>query len=156
MVDLARTLKRERPDLLAHIEYHGLDIDPQVLDLASTLTRHVLPSARYHAGDALVPGDYPRQTWHVVISTGLGEFLRDDELAAFYAIVYDRLESGGTFYTSSTAKDDRSEALLRIGELVTRYRRADEVERLLRRFPWRRLELTVDHTGLQTFVTATK
>jgi hypothetical protein len=70
--------------------------------------------------------------------------------------VYDRLESGGTFCTSATARDERSEALLRIGELVTHYRRADDVERLLRQLPWRRLELTTDCTGLQTFVTATK
>ena len=156
IVDLARTLQRERPDLLARLAYHGLDIDPQVLDLAATLTQQVLPSARYHAGDALVPADYPSGTWHVVVSTGLGEFLRDDELAAFYTIVYDRLESGGTFCTSATARDECSEALLRIGELVTHYRRADEVERLLRQVPWRTLELTVDRTGLQTFVTATK
>ena len=116
----------------------------------------MLPSARFHAGDALVRADYPKEKCHVVISTGLGEFLRDDELAAFYTIVYDRLEPGGTFCTSATATGRTLRGLLRIGELVTHYRQADDVESLLRRLPWTQLDLTVDPTGLQTFVTATK
>ena len=149
-------IRRERPALLQRLEYHGLDIDPQVLDLARRLTQGVLPSPRFHVGNALVRADYPKETWHVAVSTGLGEFLRDEELAAFYTIVYDQLESGGTFCTSATARDARSDTLLRIGELETHYRRADEIENLLRCVPWTHIDLTVDPTGLQTFVTARK
>ena len=157
ILDLARTLRRERPNLLARLEYHGLDIDPQLLDLARTLMHQTaVASTHFHPGNALIRGDYPGTGFHVIVSTGLGEFLRDEELAGFYTIVYDRLEPGGTFCTSATARDERSETLLRLGELVTQYRRADEVENLLRQVPWKRLELRVDHSGLQTFVTATK
>ena len=156
VMDLALAIRRERPALLQRLEYHGLDIDGEVLDLAKTMTRGVLASPRFHAGNALVRADYPKEMCHVVVSTGLGEFLRNDELVEFYTIVYDQLESGGMFCTSATARDARSDALLRIGELVTHYRHVSEVESLLRRLPWTQLELTVDPTGLQTFVIATK
>jgi SAM-dependent methyltransferase len=154
VLDLALTIRRERPGLLRRLEYHGLDFDGEVLDLAHAMTEDLLASAHFHNGNALVRADYPKEKCHVVVSTGLGEFLQDEELAAFYTIVYDQLEPGGTFCTSATARDARSEALLRIGELVTHYRQAEDVERLLRRLPWTHLDVTVDPTGLQTFVTA--
>jgi hypothetical protein len=157
MINLSRRLRSENPALLSRIEYHGFDIDHHVLTVASRLTSQCgLASAHYHRGDALNPDDYPRLKFHVVISTGLGEFLRDDELAAFYARVYDGLESGATFYTSATARDWRSDVFLRIAELVTIYRDQSELERILRGFPWRRLVLSRDPSGLQTFVTAVK
>lgn len=157
ILDLGRTLGAENPGLLARLEYHGLDIDAEVLEVAGGLTRDCgLASVHYHLGNALVPGDYPASRFHVVVSTGLGEFLRDDELAAFYTIVYGVMEPGGTFYTSATARDHRSEALLRMAELVTQYRRTAEVERILHQLPWSRLVLTRDSTGLQTFITAIK
>ncbi|MGH9253848.1 MAG: class I SAM-dependent methyltransferase family protein [Vicinamibacterales bacterium] len=157
ILEHARTSRLQYPGLLERLEYLGFDIDPQVLDTASALTRAAgLAAAHYHQGNALVREDYPVSRFHVVISTGLGEFLRDDELAAFYAIVYELLERGGTFFTSATARDRRSDALLRMAEIVTHYRCADDLERILRRHSWSRLDLTVDRTGLQTFVTATK
>jgi len=157
IINLSATLHAENPGLLARLEYHGLDIDPAVLDLAGGLTAGCgLAAVHYHLGNALVPGDYPSSRFHVIVSTGLGEFLRNDELAAFYALAYDAMEQGGTFYTSATARDHRSDALLRMAEVVTQYRRAGEVERILRQFPWTRLSLTPDSTGLQTFITAVK
>jgi hypothetical protein len=157
IIDLSRTLRSENPALLSRIEYHGFDIDHRALEIASRLTAQCgFASVHYHLGDALNREDYPGLKFHVAISTGLGEFLRDDELAAFYARVYDVLESGATFYTSATARDWRSDALLQMAELVTSYRGPGELERILRRLPWRRLVLAHDHSGLQTFVTAVK
>jgi SAM-dependent methyltransferase len=157
VINLSGRLKAVNPGLLARIEYHGLDIDPGVLDVACGLTQGCgLAAVHYHLGDALVPEDYPSSRFHVVISTGLGEFLRDEELVAFYTLVYGAMEPGGTFYTSATARDHRSDALLRMAEVVTQYRRAGEVERILRQLPWSRLSLTRDSTGLQTFITAVK
>jgi SAM-dependent methyltransferase len=157
MINLSRGLRSENPALLSRIEYHGVDIDHRALAVASRLTAPCgLASAHYHLGDALNPDDYPRLKFHVVISTGLGEFLRDDELAAFYARVYDVLEPGATFYTSATARDWRSEVFLQMAELVTIYRDHGELERILRGLPWRRLVLSRDPSGLQTFVTAVK
>lgn len=157
IINLSATLQAVNPGLLARLEYHGLDIDPAVLDLARGLTTGCgLAAAHYHLGNALVPGDYPSSRFHVIVSTGLGEFLQNDELAAFYALVYAAMEQGGTFYTSATARDGRSETLLRLAEVVTQYRRAGEVELILRQLPWTRLSLTRDSTGLQTFITAVK
>jgi hypothetical protein len=157
IINLSATLHAVNPGLLARLEYHGLDIDPVVLDIAGGLTRECgLAAVHYHLGNALDPRDYPPSRFHVIASTGLGEFLCDDELAAFYALVYDAMEQGGTFYTSATARDPQSDVLLRMAEVVTQYRRAGEVERMLRRLPWTRLSLTPDTTGLQTFITAVK
>jgi hypothetical protein len=157
LVDLARTLRSTRPALLARLEYHGLDIDPLALDLARNLTaRAGITTAHFHLGNALLRHEYPDGPFDVVVSTGLGEFLRDDELARFYAIVRELLVQGGTFYTSATACDRRSDALLRMAEIVAHYRSARALEGILRQLPWSRLAVTVDDTRLQTFVTATK
>jgi hypothetical protein len=157
IINLSAALQANHPGLLPRIEYHGLDIDPDVLDIAGGLTANCgLGAVEYHRGNALVAGDYPPCRFHVIVSTGLGEFLGDDELAAFYGLVYDAMEPGGTFYTSATAREPRSDALLRMAEVVTQYRQAGAVERILRLCPWSRLSLTPDSTGLQTFVTAVK
>ncbi len=158
LVELSRALAATRPELLGRLEYHGMDLDPEVIDLATSLTRACGVRAagfpRFHQGDALSRADYPQRTFHVVLSTGLGEFLDDDELGTFYGHVYHALEPGGVFYTSATARDGRSDVLLQMVELITRYRRAEQLERILRQLPWRALSLTRDETGLQTFATA--
>lgn len=157
IIDLSKTLRAENPVLLSRIEYHGIDIDYRALAIASRLTAHCgLPSVHYHHGDAMNRDDYPKLKFDVVISTGFGEFLRDDELAVFYAYVYDVMESGATFFTSATARDNRSDILLRMAELLTNYREPGELEPILRSLPWKRLVLGRDPTGLQTFVTAIK
>jgi hypothetical protein len=157
IINLSATLHGSNPDLLARVEYHGLDIDPAVLDVAVGLTEGCgLGAIHYHRGNALVGNDYPSGGFHVVVSTGLGEFLCDDELAVFYGLVYETLEPGGTFYTSATARDPRSDALLRMAEVVTQYRHAGDVGRILRLRPWTRIVVNPDSTGLQTFITALK
>jgi SAM-dependent methyltransferase len=157
MINLARTLAADNPGLLARIAYHGLDIDPEVLALARPLTEHCgFASADYHRGSALAPADYPRLKFHAIVSTGLADFLDDEELSAFYTILYARLEPGGTLYTSASGRDRWSDALLRLAELIPSYRSLKDLDPVLRQLPWRRLDLIVDSTGLQTFVAATK
>ena len=143
--------------LLSRLEYHGLDIDPEVLDVARELTRDCgLTAMHYHVGNALVAGDYPNERFHVVVSTGLGEFLDDEELAMFFRTIFERLESGGTFYTSASAKEGRSDTLLRMAEIVAHYRQPEELARILKSLPWKCVALSRDDTGLQTFATAIK
>lgn len=157
VIEVARTLEVENPALLRRIEYHGLDIDPHVLAVARTLTCECgLGNAAYHLANALEALDYPSGRFDVVISTGLGEFLDDRELAVFYRIVFDKLEPGGVFYTSATAKDPRSEVLLRMVELTTHYRGVNALRRTLSTLPWTGVEFNEDGSGLQTFVTAIK
>lgn len=155
--ELARVLHREDPTLAARIEYHGMDIDPSVLDEARTVIAGApIGRAYFHCGDALVAADYPRGTFHVVVSTGLGDFLGDAELAAFYGHVYRVLEPGGTFYTSASARDRRSDLLLQMVELLPHYRTAAQIEQMCRTLPWREVRVDTDKTGLQAFVTAIK
>ena len=157
MTELAATLYRENPALVARIEYHAMDIDPSVLCLArSAIGDSPLAAAHYHCGDALSAADYPSVAFHVVISTGLGDFLDDAELGILFANVYRALEPGGTFYTSASARDPQSDVLLRMVELLPHYRTANQLEQILRGFKWRALVLEVDETGLQTFVNAVK
>jgi SAM-dependent methyltransferase len=157
IIELAHDVGTVHPGLLDRLEYHGMDIDPEVLDIARTLTRDAgIHAAHYHVGDALSPTDYPRRPFDVVISTGLGEFLDDDELEVLYRNIYAALDPGGIFYTSATAHDSTSETLLRIAELTTQYRNVQHVKRVLSAFPWKRLAAMCDATGLQTFVTAVK
>lgn len=142
---------------LHRIEYHGLDIDPEVIGLARTMTATCgFRSAAFHCGDALNPASYPDTTFHVIVSTGFGEFLDDEELLVFYRHVYERLEPGGVFYTSATARDAGSDFLLRMAELRTRYRTPEQLGRILRQLPWGGFDMAVDSTGLQTYVTATR
>jgi len=157
ILDVACTLQHEQPALLARLEYCGMDLDPQVLRLADTLLRDSgLREFRLHRGNALSADDYPRGPFHLVISTGLGEFLSDDELVEFYGYIYQVLEDGGIFYTSASARGRGSDAMLRIAEILPQYRGAAELEPMIRRYPWRRVTLTQDSTGLQTFVQAVK
>lgn len=157
VIELACTLASEDRVLLSRIEYDGLDVDPDVLAIARRLTCDCgLGADRYHRGDALDRNDYPAGRFDLVVSTGLGEFLDDSELAAFYRIVFGTLEPGGVFYTSATAKDPKSDVLLQMIELKTHYRGVDALRSILRTCPWTRFELTEDGSRLQTFVIAVK
>jgi SAM-dependent methyltransferase len=161
LTELAATLRAENPALLARIHYTGMDIDPELLRLAEDFThaasrQNGIARREFVRGNALLAADYPRGRFHAVISTGLGEFLKDDELEVFYRNVHAVLRPGGTFFTSATRCEKRSEAFLRAFELITQYRTTEDVERILRRLPWSRLTLVQDNTGLQTFVTAVK
>ena len=107
-------------------------------------------------GNALHAPDYPSAPPHFISSTGLGEFLDDLALAAFYRNVFDALPPGGTFFTSAAARGRGSEVLLRAFELEVHYRTSADLKRVLASQPWDSVEITRDAIGLQTFVRAVK
>jgi SAM-dependent methyltransferase len=157
VVDAASRLAMTDPAALERIEYHGLDIDPDVIAQAGRmLCRRGLGSAQCHVGNAFNPGHYPAGPFHIVISAGLGDFLDDHDLEVLYRLVHRVLAPGGTFFTSASARDRRSDVLLRLAEIVPHYREASDVEQIVRRFAWTRVEIATDESGLQTFVTAVK
>jgi SAM-dependent methyltransferase len=157
LTELAAALQAANPGLLARLEYHGMDVDPAVLEAARAHTRGCpLLAVEYHNGNALLREDYPPGPFHCAVSTGLGEFLDANQLAVFFRNVYDVLAPGGTFYTSATREEKRGEFIMRLFELITRYRTTGDLEKILRQQPWSRLTLVQDDTGLQTFAVAVK
>lgn len=156
--EFSETLLRERPSALATIEFTGMDLAPEVLAAARDFqVDYTLSSPRWVQGDALDPEAYPGEApFHFVASTGLGEFLDDAQLVRLYSNIYGRLAPGGVFFTSATAHEPRSDAMLRAFELNTHYRTRADLERLLASCPWQEVRFTHDRTGLQTFVWAVK
>ena len=157
LLELVRILRGRDSSWLDRLEYHGMDIDSEVLVEASeVMTACGLASVHLHKGDALSADDYPPGPFDLVVSTGLGEFLQRDELVTFYRHVHGLLRPGGVFFTSATARDPASDRLLQMVELVTQYRSADDLLHLLEDLPWQELRMIRDPSGLQTFVTATR
>ena len=152
--NLSHRLSHEAPGLLPCIHYCGMDLDPEALRHAKDLLlESALENLEFHHGDALDAQSFPQKRFHCIVSTGLGEFLSDSELSAFYANIYDALEPGGVFYTSATAEDPRSERLLRAFELHTNYRTQDQMADFFGQLAWA-VNLSSHPSGLQTFVTA--
>jgi len=157
MVAVCEKLGVTNPQALERVEYHGLDLDPCVIEQAKAmLFARGLGAVHFHAGDALKGDDYPSCRFDLVVSTGLGDFLSDTDLEIFYRQVRRALVPGGTFYTSASDRDWRSDMLMHMAELIPHYRSAGDVERILAHAGWSRFEVTRDPTGLQSFVVAVK
>jgi hypothetical protein len=153
--DFAEQLKAKQPELQRLIEYNGMDLDPAVCAAAeSFLAGSALHLPRVLQGNALDPKSYTGQRYHFISSTGLGEFLGDDDLATLYSNVFETLTPGGVFFTSATAFEGASDALLRSFELHSHYRTRFDLKRLLGGQPWSRVEFERHESGLQTFVRA--
>ena len=157
LLELATSLGNDAPSLLNRLEYHGMDVALEALCDAQRATADCpVASRQFHRGDALCAEDYPSGRFDCVISTGLGEFLDDEELTEFYARVYHVLAPGGVVFTSASAREPWSARFLEMIELVAHYRSADEFSTILAGQPWSRMWLTEDRSGLQTFVRAVK
>ena len=144
-------------DLKSRIHYYGMNLDPELLKIAKEWVAPLgLGKFEFIRGNALVAEEYPKDSFDFVVSTGLGEFLKADEIEVFYQNVHRVLSAGGVFYTSATRYEKRSEAFLKTFELLTQYRTIDHLDALLDKLPWRNLKLVQDETGLQTYVHAVK
>jgi hypothetical protein len=155
--DFAVHIAAEEPTAVTKIEYTGIDLDPEVIGAArSFLANSPIHEPDLRIGDALDPSSYPTAQPHFIASTGLGEFLRDEELVRFYTNVFAALAPGGTFFTSAAAQGGGAKALLEAFELNAQYRTSAGIERILALQPWESVEITRDAIGLQTFVRACK
>jgi len=155
--DFVAQIATKEPIAAAGIEYIGIDLDPEVIDAArGFLAGSAFRNPEVRLGNALDASCYPATPPHFVASTGLGEFLQDEELERFYQNVFDALAPGGTFFTSAAASGRRTKALLQAFELDAHYRTSADIERILARQAWESVEITRDAVGLQTFVRARK
>ena len=143
------------PEQRALVEYTACDIDPEVIAAArSFLAAATELTPTLLCADALDFAALPESGFDFIASTGLGEFLDDARLTVFYRNIHRWLAPGGTFYTSATAWERRSDWLMKTFELEAHYRDRTMFENLLRCCPWQSVELWHDATRLQTFALA--
>lgn len=133
----------------------GLDLDPEALALSKALAGRER-SFEFIEGDALDESSYPRDL-DLIVSTGFGEFLEEDDLARFYAACFLALRPGGRFVTSGMSRSKLADRLLReLAELHTRYRDADALSAALRKAGFTEIDVHSDRYGLQWLATATR
>jgi len=155
--DIAEFCQGLDGNLKSRIHYYGMDLDPELLQIAKEWVAPLgLGKFEFIRGNALIAEDYPKGSFDFVVSTGLGEFLKTDEIETFYRNVHRVLAPGGVFYTSATRCEKRSESFLKTFELLTQYRTIDHLDALFDKLPWRNLKFVQDETGLQTYVHAVK
>jgi cyclopropane fatty-acyl-phospholipid synthase-like methyltransferase len=153
---LAQILGKEKPSLLGRVEYHGMDIDPELLAKAEDFTKDCPIPRHFHHGNALLLESFPPGPFTCFVSTGLNEFLDSTQIIEFFRNVHEVLAPGGRFFTSCTQQEQSSEFLMRAFELNTRYHKPDELKQILSQLPWSRVQIWQHETGMQTFVEAVK
>ena len=155
LVLAAHRIATDLPAVYARTTFFGVDLDPVPLELSRQLARsneHFF----FTRGDALDAQSFPAEL-DVIVSTGLGEFLDDDQLVQFFMNCHERLRIGGEFVTSSMQPDRVADYLMRqLAELHTHYRRGDELIRWLHGAGFYEVTTRQDTVGLQTLVVARK
>ena len=156
LVEVARKLEAELPQVYARSTFFGIDLDPEPLELSRRLARASEEHFFFSQGDALDARAFPSEL-DVIVSTGLGEFLDNEMLVRLYANCHAKLRHGGVFVTSGMQPDRVADYLMRqIAELDTHYRRSDELIRWLHTAGFREVSTRQDNVGLQTLVVARK
>jgi len=137
------------------VRFHALDLDNDVLRRATTFAREHGIALITHHGDAMDPGTYAGE-FDFITSTGLGEFLDDEQLATLYAVFYRILRPGGIMVTSAMRRLRFSDYLLRLAELRVRYRSTEDLATTARNAGFVRLTTSSDAHGIQGFLKAMK
>jgi SAM-dependent methyltransferase len=134
-----------------------MDLDPELLKIAENWMAPLdLGNYEIIRGNARLAEEYPKESFDFVVSAGLGEFLKADEIEVLLPQCPQRSRPGGVLYASVMRYEKRSESFLKTFELFTRFRTVDQLGTLLNKVPWRNLKLVQDETGLQTYVHAVK
>ena len=153
--EIADEMQRHAPGLLESVRFHGLDLDTDLVATLRARARDVPAAMVFRTGDALSPEAYP-QRYDVILSTGLNEFLSDEDLVRFYRIVRSRLTPGGRFITSNLDRHPLSDYLLRnLGELHTHYRSEARLRQLAAEAGFDRIWTYPNADRLQTMLIAT-
>jgi SAM-dependent methyltransferase len=148
-------LNRTNPDIVRRMCYTGLDLDPAAIAEGRTLLGSQANVA-FVQGDALDARFFPINRFHCVCSTGLGEFLSDEDLFTFYGNIHQSLVPDGLFYTSALRAGRLAKWLMKAFELRATYRTRDQVRTIIGKLPWSELRFVEDRSGLQTYIYARK
>lgn len=155
LADAAQTLA-DRGVPLEGVRFHGLDLDSDALHEASAFAaERGLHPFTLHGGDALDRASYPPHV-HFITSTGLAEFLEDDELGRLLGVFYDVLAPGGVLMTSGMQRRRFSDYLLQLADIPTHYRSAEDLIRIAGAWPFRDITTWSDPKGIQTILRARK
>ena len=155
LYEVAETLWMIEPDLYDRVDFIGIDLDPEALELSRRLTRDY-STFDFRCADALAPERLPDGV-DIIVSLGFGEFLPDDVLLAFYRRAMASLNPGGRFITSAMNRDRISDYLAReLAELHTHYRSAEQLTALLRSAGFEKVQTARDSVGLQTLAVSEK
>lgn len=133
----------------------GLDADSAALEEARAFTS-AIPNLEYTQGDALDAGSFPRML-DIITSSGLAEFLSDEQLVRFYGLCYDALEPAGLLISSATLRNQFTDYLLReLAELQTNYRDEDALAKIFAQTPFVNPRFVRDPGGYQVLIQARK
>jgi SAM-dependent methyltransferase len=149
------SLNRTHPDIVRRMWYTGLDLDPAAIAQGRTLLGSQANVA-FVQGDALDARCFPVNRFYCVCSTGLGEFISDEDLFTFYGNIYKSLAPDGLFYTSALRAGRLAKWLMKTFELRAMYRTRDQVRLIIGKLPWSELRFVEDRSGLQTYIYARK
>jgi SAM-dependent methyltransferase len=157
LMEAAEALRAEDPALLERTAFYGLDLDAAVLrEAQSLLTERRLGNFHLIHGDAFDLRAYPGGL-DIIASTGLTEFLTDQQAVHFYKICFQSLRPGGVLLTSSTVRHPVSDYLLRnIAELLAHYREERDVRAIFQQTSFGGADLRRDAIGYQVLITARK
>jgi hypothetical protein len=149
-------LAQEQGADLTQVTFHGLDLDHELLRKAEAFVhKNGLRNFHAHLGDALASNSYPRPV-DFATSTGLAEFLDDDELAILYKRIFAALGPGGLFVTSGMQRRRVSAYLLKMAEITVHYRDASRLQTLAGRAGFRDITVRYDALGIQCIMAARK
>jgi hypothetical protein len=155
LYEVAETLWMIEPALYEQVDFIGIDLDPEAIELSRRLTRDYY-TFDFRCADALAPETLPDGV-DIVVSLGFGEFLPDDVLLAFYQRARAALNAGGRFITSAMNRDRISDYLAReLAELHTHYRSTEQLTELLKSAGFGKIRTARDSVGLQTLAVAEK
>jgi SAM-dependent methyltransferase len=151
----AHALLQSDSALAQRVRYYGIDLDAEPLSLSRALARDGTHFT-FTQGDAFDTAAYPRAA-HVIVSTGLVDFLSDADATRFYATCHRALRPGGLLVTSAQQPQRLADYLMReIAELRPNYRDAEQIAAIVRSAGFATVVTRPDTVGLQTLVSARK
>ena len=150
LFEIANELDAQPSAATDRVRIVGMDLDEHLVRRLARIGNPL--RMMFRVGDALQPEAYT-SSYDLVLSTGLTEFLTDDQTVAFYRVVFTRLNPGGRFVTSGMGRHALSDYLLRhLAEVDTHYRSAVDLQRLARAAGFRDLTTYQAGNDLQTIL----
>lgn len=134
--------------------FHGIDLDADLIAGLQTRAAAMGSPFSFRVGDALAPEAYGRP-YDAVVSSGLVEFLPDEDAVRFFSLIRAHLKPGGRLLTSNLDRHPPADYLLRtLAELHTHYRDEPHLRALVAAAGFDDIRTRRVAGGLQTLLVA--